>query len=125
MAIVLDTGALIACQRGSTFVIGLLAAAHQQNVPVRTSAAVVAQVWRGGPRQALLARALTGTTEASLDPAQARTIGVLLGATGVSDVVDAAVVDIADDGDTIVTGDPTDIVALALGTGRTLRIVPI
>jgi hypothetical protein len=39
--------------------------------------------------------------------------------------VDAAVVDIADDGDTIVTGDPDDIVALALRTGRTLQIVPI
>jgi hypothetical protein len=94
-------------------------------VPVRTSTAVIAQVWRGGPRQALLARALTGTAEVPLDPAQARNIGVLLGATGLSDVVDAAVVDIADDGDTIVTGDPDDIVALALRTGRTLQIVPI
>jgi hypothetical protein len=125
LAIVLDTGALIACERGSTFVIGMLAAAHQHNVPVRTSTAVIAQVWRGGPRQALLARALTGTAEVPLDPAQARNIGVLLGATGLSDVVDAAVVDIADDGDTIVTGDPDDIVALALRTGRTLQIVPI
>jgi hypothetical protein len=125
MAIVLDAGALIACERGSTLVIGMLAAAHQQNVPVRTSAAVIAQVWRGGARQALLARALTGTGEVSLDSAQARTIGELLGATGLSDVVDAAVVDIAEDGDTIVTGDPDDIVALALGSGRTLQIVPI
>jgi hypothetical protein len=125
MAIVLDAGALIACERGSTAVLGMLAAAHRQNVPVRTSAAVVAQVWRGGSRQALLVRALTGTTEVPLDPERARNIGELLGATGHRDVIDAAVVDIALEGDTIVTADEDDIVALALGSGRTLQIVPI
>ena len=125
MAIVLDAGALIACERGSPVVLGMLAAAHRGDVRVRISAAVVAQVWRGGPRQALLARTLKGTTEVSLDPERARTIGELLRAAGHRDVVDAAVVDVAEEGDTIITGDPDDIVPLALGSGRTLLIVPI
>jgi hypothetical protein len=125
MAIVLDAGALIACERGSAFVIGMLADAHRRNVPVRTSAAVVAQVWRGGAQQALLARTLTGTSEVPLDSERARAIGALLASSGHRDVVDAAIVDIADEGDTIVTGDPDDIVPLALESGRTIQIVPI
>ncbi len=55
-------------EAGAPSSIGMLAAAHRQNVPVRTSAAVVAQVWRGGLCQALLARALTGTTELAARP---------------------------------------------------------
>ena len=119
MAFILDAGALIACERGDRCVIGAAATSRASiGVPIRTSAAVVAQVWRGGSRQAWLARALVGTVEEALDPERARSIGALLGPAGMSDVVDAAVVDVAQDGDEIVTADPDDIAALVAASGR-------
>jgi hypothetical protein len=125
MALVLDAGALIAYERGDRAVSGLLQRARRANVPVRTSASVVAQVWRGGPRQARLARALSSAHEEPLDAERARAIGMLLGLTRTSDVVDAALVDLALDGDRIVTADPADIAALVAATGRRIRIIAI
>ena len=134
MALVLDAGALIAYERGDDRVVGLPPRRPSTtNVPVRTSAAVVAQVWRDGARQARLARVLAAVHEEPLDPDRARHVGLLLGANGTSDVVDAAVVDVAEDGDEILTADPEDIAALARSAGLrvtghadlTRRAVPV
>ncbi|HYU86058.1 MAG TPA: hypothetical protein VEK80_14760 [Kribbellaceae bacterium] len=74
-----------------------------------TSAAVVAQVWRPGAMQANLARALQGVRAVPRDVTTAKRLGVLLGASGRSDVVDAHVAQLATDGGQVLTSDPEDI----------------
>jgi hypothetical protein len=122
--IVLDAGALIALERGDRamwrrFKAALLA----QSVPL-THAGIVGQVWRGGPRQALLARALDGVDVRSIDLPLGRAAGELLGRTDTSDVMDAAVMLLAQDGDDIVTSDADDLRPLALASGRHVDLVP-
>jgi hypothetical protein len=56
--VVLEAGALIALERGSPAVRGYVLLADRGLATLATSAAVVAQVWRGGTRQARLARLL-------------------------------------------------------------------
>jgi hypothetical protein len=109
MRLVLDAGALVAVDRDDRKVRALLAEAVEAGVPVQTSAAVVGQVWRGGPRQARLARVLRGVRVVSLEEDDGRRIGLLLAATGSSDVVDAHVVLDAADGDVVLASDPHDI----------------
>ena len=87
---------------------------------------VVGQAWRGGgPRQARLARALSGLDVAHLDESLGRRVGVLLGRAQMSDVIDAAVVLLAADGDLILTSDPEDLAALAEAAGVHADIVPV
>jgi predicted nucleic acid-binding protein len=111
--IVLDTGALIALERGSPTVRGYVLLADRGHAALATSAAVVAQVWRGGNRQARLARLLASdlVTELALDPEASRRIGMLAAAAhGARDVVDGHVAIIALDRDAVVlTSDPDDI----------------
>jgi predicted nucleic acid-binding protein len=89
----LDTGALIAVERGSSRVRALLRRAERDGLRVEIVAGVVAQAWRGGPRQARLARLLGAAevTIADLDGPTARAVGELCSVTGTSDVVDAHV----------------------------------
>src|SRR6185437_2258412 len=72
-----DTGALIAADRGERRLWArhraLLARREVPTVP----APVVAQSWRGGGRQALLARLLAGCDVEALDDDQARSVGSL------------------------------------------------
>lgn len=86
--------------------------AEQGHVALTTSSAVVAQVWRGGARQARLARTLIGdlVTEEPLDRSASRRIGLLAAATGATDVVDGHVALIALERDAVVlTSDPEDL----------------
>lgn len=112
MTFVLDTGALVALERGDRETWGLMAAAWRETAPVWTSAAATAQAWRGDPRQARLARALVGIREHDLTASDARRVGALLAATTTTDVVDAHVACLAADGDVVVTSDPRDLQAL-------------
>lgn len=109
----LDAGAFIALERGSTPVRGYVLLADRGHVELATSAAVVAQVWRGGNRQARLARLLASNlvTELALDAEASRRIGALAAAApGARDVVDGHVATIAIDRDAVVlTSDPDDI----------------
>ena len=101
------------------------AALGGEEAPV-THGAVLGQVWRGGgPRQALLARALRGVDVRGVDEEVGKAAGALLARTGGSDVVDAAVVLLARDGDTVLTSDPDDLVPLAAATGRRIKIVRV
>jgi hypothetical protein len=87
---------------------------------------VVGQVWRGGGgRQANLARLLAGVEVRPLDDALGKRAGVLLGRAGASDVVDAAVVLLAADGDEILTSDARDLAALAAAAGLHADIIPV
>ena len=123
-AIVFDAGGLIAVDRGDRAVGALLAAAAASRVEAVTSAACVAQAWRDPPRQARLARALSGFLERPLDPAAARDCGSLLARAGTGDVVDGAVSLLVQSGDTVVTSDPEDVAHLLDIAGTQARIHP-
>ncbi|MBQ0983813.1 twitching motility protein PilT [Streptomyces sp. F63] len=73
-------------------------------------ATVVAQVWRGGVRQARLAQLLRGCDIAAMDEAAARETGELLGTAGTADPVDGSVAVLGVRlGAVVVTSDPDDI----------------
>ena len=109
MSLILDSGALIAIDRGDrTFAALLKRERLGGRVPV-THGGCVGQAWRNGARQANLARLLAAIEVASLDEDLGRRAGVLLGKSRSADVVDAAVVLLATDGDEIATSDPGDL----------------
>ena len=124
MSLVLDSGAFIALDRNDRTMWRRLKAAQLANDVPRSHGAVVGQVWRGrGSRQALLAMALSGVDVRPLDEALGRAAGALLARSGRDDVIDAAVVLLADDGDDIVTSDAADLEPLARATGRHVEII--
>lgn len=88
--IVLDAGALIALDNGDAAMWSRIAAARDVDRDVVVPAGALAQAWRGGPRQARLARLLDGTVPAGFDT-DARRAGELCGNAGTADVVDAHV----------------------------------
>lgn len=94
MSLVLDAGALIAVERDDRDTAAVIEAARREHRIVVVPAGVVGQVWRGGGRQARLARLLNarGLVVEPLTDTGARAAGVLCGATGTVDVVDASVV---------------------------------
>jgi hypothetical protein len=93
------------------------------DVPV-SHGGIVGQVWRGrGARQASLARALAGVSVRALDDSLGRKAGELLARTHATDVIDSALVLLAEDGDRIVTSDPEDLRTLAAASGRHVEIV--
>lgn len=119
MGVTYDTGVLISAERGERATWsrhrGLLVLGAIPVVP----APVLAQAWRGGSRQALLARLLAGCEVEAMTQAHARAIGELLGVAGHADVVDAAVVESAiRHANTILTADRADIDPLVSGSGR-------
>lgn len=125
MPLVLDAGALIGVDRKDRQVGALLRVAQRERIPVRTSAAVVAQVWRAGARQANLARVLAGVDIAVLDTAAARRIGTLLARNGTADVVDGHVAVLVGEGDTVLTSNVADVQRLlqTRGTRATVEEV--
>jgi hypothetical protein len=124
MSLVLDSGALVALERNDRPIWRRLKAAQLAgNVPL-SHAGVVGQVWRGrGPRQALLAKAIEAIDVRALDEVLGLAAGELLAAAKRRDVIDAALVLLASDGDDIITSDPGDIEPLARAAGRHVEIV--
>lgn len=123
MTLVLDSGALIALERNDRGMwVRLKAAQLAGQIPV-SHAGVIGQVWRGHPRQARLAAALRGVDIVALDDELGRAAGALLGAAGMADVIDAALVLVARDGDDIVTSDPDDIARLAIAADRHIEVI--
>ncbi|HZQ55763.1 MAG TPA: PIN domain-containing protein [Bryobacteraceae bacterium] len=110
--ITLDTGALIALDRGDKRMIALLDRALAQGRIFRVPSGVLGQAWRDGRVQVALARFLRSDEVEiiPLDEQLARSCGELCGATNTSDIVDASVVILARERrDPIVTGDPNDL----------------
>jgi hypothetical protein len=110
--ITLDAGALIAFDRNDRRVVLALRVAAEAEVPFTIPAGVVGQVWRGGARQARLARLLASSAVdiEPLDDSRARAAGQLCGVTGTKDVTGAAVVlGARARGDTIFTSDLDDL----------------
>lgn len=123
MTLVLDTGALIALERNERPMWTRLKALHDTGeVPV-SHGGVLGQAWRGGPRQARLASATGGITIEAIDQPLGRAAGELLGATGLSDVIDACLALICADGDEIVTLDRDDLTILVAATGRHVELI--
>lgn len=100
-----------------------LKAAHAAGYLPITHAGVLGQVWRGGPRQARLSRAIQGVDVRPLDDALGRAAGELLAAAGLNDVIDAAVVLLSRDDDEIVTSDNEDFQQLAAASGRHVELI--
>jgi predicted nucleic acid-binding protein len=122
--VVLDAGALIAIDRGLATVRGFVLLADRSKLALATSSAVIAQVWRGGGRQARLTRFLSSdlVAEIPLDPEAARRIGVLAAAAGSRDVVDGHVAIIALDRDAVVlTSHPDDIARWGIPDEKIVR----
>jgi hypothetical protein len=124
--LVLDAGALVQVERGDRSTMALVKRELLAGRAPRTHGGVVGQVWRGGGgRQARLARLLPGLDVVPLDESLGRRAGVLLGRARMADVVDAAVVLLAQDGDFILTSDPDDLVPLASAAALHVDIVPV
>jgi hypothetical protein len=90
----LDSGALIAFERGSSRMLALVERASRNGLRLAVPAGVVAQTWRGSVRQARLSRLLRAplTEIVPMDELAARTVGVVCGQVGATDVVDVSVV---------------------------------
>lgn len=124
MGVTYDTGALIAADRGDRRQWARHRALLSRREVPTVPAPVVAQSWRGGRRQALLARLLTGCDIEALDDQQARSVGSLAARAETTDIVDTCVVEGAmRRHDLIVSSDKGgDLRAIAAAIGRHLEI---
>jgi predicted nucleic acid-binding protein len=118
VTVVFDAGALIALERRDERMLALLAEIGEAEVAVYVPAGVLAQVWRGTPRQAPISRLLKtqAVKVVALDQAEALRVGQLLGRSGTADVTDAHVALVARPmGAIVVTSDAGDIAAIDPG----------
>ncbi len=125
MTAVLDAGALMAIDKRDRRVGGMLRVLQRDGVPIRTSAAAVAQGWRDGRHQANLARVLPGVDVATLDPVAATRVGGLLRDSASTDLVDAHVALLVPPDATVLTSDEEDIKALLRTRRVKARIVHV
>lgn len=111
VGVVFDAGALLEVERGTPWLIALLAEIAAAGGEVFIPAGALAQMWRGS-RAVRLAR-LTHAQEATIVPLDSPTayaIGELLATSGMRDVIDASVVLVARrQGYPIVTSDIRDL----------------
>jgi predicted nucleic acid-binding protein len=121
----LDTGALIALERGDRRMRGVLATAAARNQPLTIPAPVVGEAWRGGHATWLNDLVSDANVEPT-DLALAKAAGELQARTGTNQLVDAIVVaSAARRADIVVTSDPHDIRRLADEYNRVVGVFPI
>jgi hypothetical protein len=123
--LVLDAGALVAVERMSRDVIALIKRERLGGRAPITHGGIVGQVWRGGGRQANLARLLPGLDIEALDADLGRRAGALLARSRSTDVIDAALALLAQDGDEILTSDPEDMRVLVAASGVHADVVEV
>jgi hypothetical protein len=124
--LVLDAGALIAFERADRDVVARIKRELVAGRAPLTHGGVLGQVWRGGRgKQVNLARLLLGLEIVPLDAALGQRAGVLLRRSRSSDVVDAALVLLASDGDEILSADARDLRPLLVASGVHADIVPV
>ncbi len=111
--VVLDASALIALERGSRRMSALCREAILGRAALIIPAGVLAQVWRGGPRQAVLAALVKErcVEVVALDTELAIAAGRLCGLRRTSDPIDASVVLIARQRLAVVVSDDVDDLA--------------
>jgi hypothetical protein len=120
---VLDAGALIALERNDRNPWAALKLAVAESEDVIIPSSVLAQVWRGTPRQARLALALSHCVIASFD-ALARSVGELCRRTRTADLCDARVAIVAAlHGEVLYTGDPDDLRRLIAAYGSRMPVI--
>lgn len=120
----LDSGALIAAEKGSRRVWQICKEASERGAPVTVPAPVLAQVWRGN--SAVISRLLKGCVIEDLGEASAKRAGELLAKAHTSDIVDAVVVIGAGSRrDAVLTSDPDDIAGLVSASGYSLTILTL
>ena len=90
-----------------------------------THGGVLGQVWREGTRQANLARLVPAIDIIPLDANLGARAGRLLGKARRDDVIDAALVLLAADGDMVLTSDARDLEPLAAVAGLHIDIVSV
>lgn len=119
-----DTGALIAGDRNDRRMWALHVGFIAEEVVPTVPAPVVAEGWRGGPRQASLARMLAGCEIDPMSPDQARLVGELAGRANHDDIVDVTVVEGATrrEDHVIVTSNRAHVQKIMKATGRRIRI---
>jgi predicted nucleic acid-binding protein len=119
----LDAGALIAYERGDQRIREILAVAYERGLVPTVPAIALAEVWRGDPKDARVARLLKACSIEAVDERLARTAGSLRRATPGSGAIDACIaVGVRSRGDAIATSDPSDIRKL-LGPSFTILAV--
>lgn len=124
-SLVLDAGAFIGWERGDSTVRAHLEAARRLGLPLHSTSPVIAQVWRDGSKQALLARLVKSVDVSSPSLAVAQRAGELCRLTRTVDVVDAMLVATAPDSSTVLTSDPLDIAMLAEAAEIGLTVVKV
>lgn len=111
----LDSGALIALERGEPALRELLAAARLRQYELALPAGALAQVWRASSRQHRLAVLVSSACleVVPLDRQEALIIGAMCARSGATDVVDVSVAVCARRrGHAVVTSDPDDLLRI-------------
>jgi hypothetical protein len=114
---VLDAGALIALERRAPFMLGILDRVFRGSAEAVIPRTVIAQVWRGTPRQANVGRLIRAGRRwmgpviiDELTAERAIQIGVTIGKTSHPDIVDVHVaLAAAERGHAVLTSDDADI----------------
>ena len=123
--ILLDAGALIALDRNDRTMWHRLAMAHRDGIGLITHGGVLGQVWRTPARHARLAPVLRAIDVRPLDSELGKLAGVLLARSGLSDVVDAALVALSETDDRILTSDPDAILRLLAAARREVEVLAV
>jgi len=125
MSIVYDAGVLVAADRSDRGVWADHRIRLELALVPLTTAPVVAQVSRSS-QQVQLRRFLRGCAIAAFSSDQAHKVGVLLGAAGMADVVDAHVVIVAGaSGATVITSDQDDLSSLSSHLEASVPVLPL
>ncbi len=114
---VFDAGAFIALERRVPLLLGILDEALQGTVEVVLPRTVIAQVWRGSPRQANVGRLISAGRKRDspvivdeLTAERAKQIGITIGKISHPDIVDVHVaLAAAERGHAVLTSDDADI----------------
>jgi hypothetical protein len=119
-----DTGLLIAAEKRSRLFHAIWNESVQRRARRTVPMPVLAQVWRSNT--VMIARVLKACTIEGLTERRSKEIGVLLGESATSDIVDASVVlGAVERDDAIVTSDPDDILRLLAAVGADIPIIKV
>jgi len=123
-ALLLDAEGLVKLADGNHFAVSFARDAHDRNGRVITAASTIAEVLRGGPRDAKLHRVLNQVRVVPIDKALGRAAGELLGRAGLSGhrcTIDALLAAVALGQPrpvVLLTSDPDDLARLTDEPGR-------